>query len=297
MGYSSYSRVDRNLRASNLGYATRSTDDIFEQNKKHQAHPDMSPKGVRVRECLDSAAHPATIPIVLGLDVTGSMDRIPHEMIKDGLPHLMGTLTEQGVPDAAILFVAVGDHICDNYPLQIGQFESGDAELDLWLTRTYLEGNGGGNGGESYMLTWYFAAKHTKIDSFDKRKTKGFLFTVGDERCHPNLPASAVKEIMGDGAEASYSSIDLLNEAREKYHVYHLHIVHGEQSRRTLSFWKELLGDDCIVVDDFSSVSKVIAETILSHQTKGVPAPAPQPETPGEAKPTTTGKKEEEIIL
>ena len=142
MGYTSYSVEDRADRAITSGYYTKSASDIFTQSKVQKIHESMNPKGIKFRECLDSDAHPNTVPIIISLDVTGSMRRIPHELVKDGLPKLMGTLLQNGVKDASLLFTAIGDHECDSYPLQVGQFESGDKELDLWLTRTYLEGGG-----------------------------------------------------------------------------------------------------------------------------------------------------------
>jgi len=147
MGYSGYSTSDRSFRATTAGYSTKSVNEIFTQNAERKMHKDMDPKGVSVRESFDSVEHPNTVPIQLYLDVTGSMGYIPHEMIKDGLPTLMGTLIQNGVSDASLMFGAIGDHEHDRCPLQIGQFESGDAELDMWLTRTYLEGGGGGNAG------------------------------------------------------------------------------------------------------------------------------------------------------
>lgn len=266
MGYGSYNSNSRSVRATSMGYYSKSIDDIFEQNKLNRIHESMSPKGVKVRECCDSEAHPNTVPIILTLDVTGSMGRIPHNLVKDGLPTLMSSLTENGVKDASLLFMAVGDHICDRVPLQIGQFESGDEELDLWLTRTYIEGKGGGNGGESYFLSWYFAANHTKIDSFNKRGKKGYLFTIGDEPCHNNLPKNAIKEITGDNEETNIDVNKLLVDAQKMYNVYHLHIMEGSRGVSSLEYWKELLGDNCIVVDDYKTISTVISDIITKQE-------------------------------
>ncbi len=265
MGNSSYSVDDRNFRASNVGYSTKSVNEIFTQNVEKKIHEQMNPSGVLFRESCDSETHPNTIPIQLYLDVTGSMGHIPHDMIKNGLPTLMGTLIQNGVPDAALIFGAIGDHEADRCPLQIGQFESGDAELDMWLTRTYLEGGGGGNAGESYLLAWYFAANHIKTDAFDKRGKKGFVFTIGDEPCLRNLPVSAVKGIMGNTAvgQANFTMEELLDAAQQKNHVYHIHLNHG--NRVCDSKWKELLGNNLIEITDHTTVSKVISDIILSE--------------------------------
>lgn len=52
------------------------------------------------------------------------MRRTPHEMIKDNFPKLMDALMQLGIKDPQLLFMAVGDHEYDNYPIQVGQFES-----------------------------------------------------------------------------------------------------------------------------------------------------------------------------
>jgi len=200
MGYGSYSSHERSVRSDSLGYKSKSVDEIFAQNKVRRIHESMEPAKALLRECRDSVNHPNTVPIIIALDVTGSMGNIPHHMVKEGLPHMVDSMIENGVKSPSILFLAIGDHQCDNAPLQVGQFESGDLELDNWLTRTWIEGRGGANEGESYLLAWYFAAHHTSIDSFEKRGKKGFLFTIGDEPSLRNLPANVITEIMGDGA-------------------------------------------------------------------------------------------------
>ncbi len=264
MGHAYYLCSARAIRATTDGYYTKPVHDIFTQSKEEKAHELMRSQEIKLRESCDSENHPNTVPIQLYLDVTGSMGRIPHELIKDGLPTLVGKLIQNGVPDVALLFGAIGDHECDRYPLQVGQFESGDAELDMWLTRTYLEGNGGGNAGESYLLAWYFAANHTRTDAWDKRNQKGFVFTVGDEPCLKNLPLSAVKEIMGAAAigQENYTREDLLAKAQEKNHVFHVHIKHG--CRALDPAWRELLGKNLIEIEDHTELANILSDTILS---------------------------------
>jgi len=265
MGNTSYNFESRSVRAASSGYHTKSADDIFIQNKKAMIHESMEPSKALIREARDSEEHPNSLPIIIGLDETGSMRKIPHELVKDGLPNMVGDLVQKGVADPAILFLGIGDHEYDRAPLQVGQFESGDEELDLWLTRTYLEGRGGGNAGESYHLAWYYAAKHTVTDAFEKRNEKGFLFTIGDEPCLKSLPKNAIDELMGNGAQASYTDKELLEMAQEKYEVFHVHVMEGANGHYSLGYWTDLLGQRCIQVDDYTKVGKVIAETIVSH--------------------------------
>jgi hypothetical protein len=290
MGYTSYNLKSRSARAESMSYFTASTNETFKQNVEKKIHELMDPKGVTFRECRDSEAHPATIPISLNLDVTGSMLKIPEYLVRNGLPHMMSNLIQRGAVDASLMFAAIGDHESDRAPLQVGQFESGDEELDLWLTRTWLEGKGGGNPGESYMLAWYFAAFHTKLDAFEKRGKKGFLFTVGDEPCLPDLPSTVVKERVGN-VQKSWKSVDLLKEAQKMYEVFHIHVMEGAQGARSLNYWENLLGQRCIPVEDHTKISDVIINTVIQHSSTAF--------SPMKGDKTSDTKKadDEEIIL
>jgi len=279
MGHSSYSSHTRSARAETKGYHTKPAEQIFESSMNNA----MSPHGVTLREARDSEAHPCSIPIFLGLDTTGSMGPIPLFLVRNGLPHMVETIIKAGIPDPQVLFTGIGDHECDRAPLQIGQYESGDEELDHWLTTLWLEGNGGGNYGESYLLAWFFAALYTAHDHFEKRGKKGLLFTIGDEPTLKELPARAQKALMGDGQYSDITSAELLDKARETYEVFHLHMLQGSKGLRpeVQDGWKQLLGDDhVIMVQDKADVAQIIADTVLkvvNAQNSGTTqAPGPQ---------------------
>lgn len=195
------------------------------------------------------------------------MGHIPHLLIKDGLPKLIGGIIQAGIPDPALLFLGIGDHEVDDAPLQVAQFESGDAELDMWLERTYIESGGGGNAGESYSLAHWFAANICVTDNWEKRGKKGFLFTVGDEPNLRNYPASAMKEITGNGDVASFTDIEILEKAREKWHVFH--ILPGKETSGARSYWKQLLGDDLIILSNYEEVPDAIKDKVCSMVSVG----------------------------
>jgi len=263
MGGGNYSYNSRITRSIADGYHSKSRDELFSKN----IHKDMNPLNVFMREARDSAEHPESKPIIIGLDVTGSMLNVPHELLKDGLPTIMKDILDSGVTHPQVLFMAIGDHYADRYPLQIGQFESSDELMDRWLMSTYLEGGGGGNGGESYMLAWYFAAKHTALDSFEKRKQKGILITIGDEPCLPAIDKTSLTTIVG-GEQKDWLKADLLHEAQAMYHVYHIHITCTGTGREERSYagWKEMLGENCIIVNSVTDIAKTITRIILSCQ-------------------------------
>ncbi|HSY75884.1 MAG TPA: hypothetical protein VK890_03440 [Bacteroidia bacterium] len=241
--------------------ATQSTQQIFTSKS---LHTHMSPKGVAFRESRDSTEHPNSVAVQLFLDVTGSMGRIPEVLVREKFGTLMETLIAHGVPDAHLLFGGIGDHYTDEAPLQVGQFEAGTNELNEWLSKLWLEGNGGGQDKESYSLAWLFGARHTTIDCFEKRKQKGFLFTVGDEGYHPTLELNVLEEIFGYPFNESLESKHLFAEALRTYHVFHLHVNEGsyKNSQTVLAPWKELLNERLIIINDYNTIAEVVATTV-----------------------------------
>ena len=264
MGSGSYSYADATYRSTSKGYATKSTYEIFKGQSINSA---MNPYGVQLRESRDSEEHPNSLAIVIALDVTGSMGSVPHFLVKEGLPEIMDGIIKGGISDPQVLFLGIGDHECDDAPLQVGQFESSDELLDKWLTDIYLEGGGGGNAGESYLLAWYFAGYRTAIDCLEKRGKKGFLFTIGDEPVLSNLPKRAVQKIMGDGQYENFTAAQLYEKASEMYHVYHIHIREtGSGSRQiVMDGWEQLLGDKLLIAERRTDVADIIKNTVLKH--------------------------------
>lgn len=263
MGGGSYSTTRRHKTALASGYYTKSRDEIFETRG---ISSEMNPKNVQVRESRDSEEHPNSFPIIIALDVTGSMGHIPHYLVKEGFPHIMEQIFQSGIADPQVLFLGIGDHTCDRAPLQVGQFESSDQLLDKWLTSIYLEGGGGGNEGESYQLAWYFAGNHTSIDSFEKRNKKGVLFTIGDEPVLPNIDKRSLQNIMGQGQFSEYNSMQLFENACKMYNCFHLHIAEtmSGSRRHVQDGWKQMLSDNAIIVSDKNEVSKIIAENVAN---------------------------------
>lgn len=274
MGNTSYNSSDRSLRAEKASFKSAFTDEskVFAQQVERKAHKDMDSKGIILRESRDSEAHPNSVPIILAMDVTGSMGDLPKFLVTEGLPKIMEKLLQRGV-DPALLFMAVGDHECDKFPIQIGQFESGDAELDMWLTRTYIEKGGGGNAGESYLLPWYFASYCTKTDAWDKRAKRGYIFTIGDEPTLKNLPGSAVTTMFGSnvGQKTNYTWEELLASASERYNVFHINIEHNSLAATNKIHWTSILGQNALTASSVDQVADIIADTIAKHESASAP--------------------------
>lgn len=269
MGYGAYSVEASLTRSTTNSYKTKSVREIF-TNKIITSK--MNPYGVNYRESRDSLDHPNSVPIIIGLDVTGSMGSVPHYLIGEGLTDVMGKIMLAGEKDPQVLFVAVGDHECDKSPLQVAQFESNDELLDKWLKEVYLEGGGGGNNGESYHLAWYFGAKHTTTDSWEKRRKKGLLFTIGDEPVLKTLPSDTIKTLTGNGDVKSYSAEELLDEARKTYNVIHIHckFTGTGSDINVQNGWKELMGESVLFASNKEEISQLIANSVIKHTKSSV---------------------------
>ncbi|WP_158829273.1 hypothetical protein [Mucilaginibacter lacusdianchii] len=262
MGYTNWSDdAYSHLKGTRAG---ASVNDIFANNKAGMAPADMLPNGVHFRESRDSSVHPESLSIMVMLDVTGSMGRIPEVLVREKLGALMNTLIDHGVAHPQILFGGIGDHITDHYPLQVGQFESGTEELDKWLTGLYLEGGGGGQKRESYLLAWLFGARHTSCDCFEKRGQKGFLFTIGDEANWDQLDSARMKALMGYTEAQDVSDRQLLEEVQRSYHVFHIHINEASYKNdpEVIGYWKDMLGERLIILEDYNAIAETIATTV-----------------------------------
>lgn len=260
MGYGKYSETDRAVRTTM--YCAQSAAENF---KQREVIKEMNSLNLKVRESRDSEEHPKSLAIILALDLTGSMGSVPQQLVTTGFSTIMSNIIQKGKEDAQVLFLGVGDHTCDRRPLQVGQFETNDELLDKWLTSIYLEGGGGANDGESYLMAWFTAAFYTDIDCFNKRKEKGFLFTIGDEPTLKTLEGTAITNIIGEGQSKNYTAVELLEEARKKYNVFHIHLIETRTGQRWQSKdngWKQLMGDDLIICDDHTKIPNIIADII-----------------------------------
>lgn len=219
-----YSTVTKKMTVNSRGELDSSytAQQIFTQRKMAD---ELNPFG-KMRECRDTEEHPATVPVILALDVTGSMGKAASEVAKK-LNTIMTQLYES-VKDVEFMVMAIGDFAYDDAPLQVSQFES-DIRIAEQLDKVWFEAGGGGNAYESYTAAWYFGSRHTDLDCW-KRGRKGILITMGDEPLNPYLPKWGLINEIGDHIEADIETPVLLEEVREKYDVYHLAVDDRETS-------------------------------------------------------------------
>lgn len=230
-------------------------------------HPDLNPAKFAIRESVDSQANPNSTPVIVCVDETGSMGHLAETIIKRGLGVIVeGILDRKPITDPHILLAAVGDAYCDNAPIQTTQFEA-DVVILEQIEKFFLEGNGGGNGGESYPLVWWFALNKTHCDAINIRKRKGYLFTVGDETFHPAITKEQLNTFLDAHAEADVDIAQLLQKVQTKWHVFHLitptATTHHEDA---ISKWRELLGERAIEISDHTKLGEIVVSIMQVNE-------------------------------
>ncbi len=269
MGNDTFSTKDWSAYAAKA--ATRSYDKTFTSTTIHATgdpRTSLDPKDIKVRESRDSDANPESTAIIIDFDVTGSMGQIPYAFIKDGLGKLFIEIYgRKPVTDPHVLCAANGDATCDHHPFQATQFEASCQAITGQLEKFYVEGGGGGNEGESYLLAHYFAAKKTSTDCFEKRGIKGKLFTIGDEPPLATLTRGQIRTVFGDDVERDLTSTDLVEMASKQWDLYHVVVMEGSGmsygAEATIGKWNALLPQGHVIqLADHTKLSEVVVSAL-----------------------------------
>lgn len=244
--------------------AGRSASEIF---ATRTLLPEFDPARIAVRESRDSDDNPRSTPIVLASDVTGSLGEVARILMQDKLGLLVAAiLARKPVTDPHIMAMAVGDAFCDQAPLQATQFEA-DIRLAEQMRRLFVEGGGGGNGGESYALPWLFCGLKTALDSVIRRKKKGYLFSFGDEPIHPVVTRDQAKRFVGVDLERDVTAAECLDLARRSFEVFHVVLRSGFSAGEpgfaaALASWRPLLGERVLVLDNYENLAELVVSTM-----------------------------------
>jgi len=263
--------VSNNALFTSLGATTLDSLTSFSASQVYTAKridPLLDPKNV-IRECCDSEEHPNTFPVIIGLDVTGSMGKATvacAAKLNDIMENLYGK-----VSDIEFMMMGIGDLAYDDAPIQVTQFESDIRILDQ-TTKIYFESGGGGNSYESYTAAWYFGLYHTKLDCW-KRGKRGLIITMGDEPLNPYLPGVNLAEATGDSVQ-DIDTVELYDEVIKKFDVYHIAITDQESSfaryeERIKNSWGKILGQHLLFgkSDDLPEIIGNIVDDHLGNST------------------------------
>jgi len=245
---------------------------IFTQTR---LHPTLNPRGV-VRECCDSTDHPETVPVILALDVTGSMGPASVAVARE-MNEVMTRLYDR-IRDVEFLVMGIGDLAYDMAPIQMSQFEA-DIRIAEQLDRVYMEHGGGGNDYESYTAAWYMGLHHTRLDCW-KRGKKGLIITMGDETLNPYLPAAPLSAVTGDRLQADVETPALYRETLKRFDIYHIHVNHQSSvswKERVLHSFGTLLPRGRILEAPVAGIAETLIGIITDFARDGKAEPEEQP--------------------
>jgi hypothetical protein len=266
MGSGGYSRSAWTSFSTSRKYDDPKTtvDDVYASKGMD---PDLDPKNFSVRESVDGDDNPNSTPLIIGLDVTGSMAAVLDAIARQGLKTICEEVyNRKPITDPHICALGIGDVEWDQYPFQATQFEA-DIRINEQLEKIYLERGGGGNDHESYILAWYFAKFRTKTDSFTKRGVKGSIFTIGDEEITPKIHGSHFEKFMGDGQMRAYTAQELFDLVYPEWNVFHLIIKQGSHARshyeQVRDSWAKVIGDQHVIsVEDHEKCGEIIVSIL-----------------------------------
>lgn len=259
--YTSYAKKTRGVSCSVsavTGLSFDGDDRVDQVFKSYSLHEDLNIKD-KIRECCDTEEHPNTVPVILGLDVTGSMGNSAMECSKK-LNVIMNTLLKE-VTDVEFSIMAIGDTAYDRAPIQMSQFES-DVRIAQAIDKIYFEGGGGPNEYESYSLAWYCGLNHAKLDCWNRGK-RGIIITLGDEPLNPILFKDEIQRFCGGKVQSDFDTEELYREAVDKYDIYHIIIKDGRGYRYGgFDSWRKLLPEDHVIEANVSELDQVIPNII-----------------------------------
>jgi hypothetical protein len=266
MGGGRYSSRDWDKFSSSRKYSDpkTTTKHIYSRGSMDK---DFDPKNFKLRESVDGPDNPESTPIIIGLDVTGSMSPVLDVIARKGLKTVCEEIyNRKPVTNPHICVLGIGDVECDSSPFQATQFEA-DIRIFEALEKLYLEGGGGGNNHESYILAWYFAHYRTKTDSFSKRGRKGFIFTVGDECITPKISSDAIKRFMGDNQARTVTAQEMFTLVTSEWNVFHIIVKQGSFAGGAFDMvkksWEDVIGvQRTIPLDDHTKIGEVIVSTL-----------------------------------
>lgn len=230
----------------------------------------LDPEDV-MRECVDSEEHPNTVPVILALDVTGSMGGAAVQVAKKLNQIMTDIYADEDIKDVEFCIMGIGDLAYDDAPIQMSQFES-DIRIAEQLDKIYFERGGGGNSYESYTAAWYMGVNHCKLDCW-KRGKKGIIITMGDENPNPYLPKNALEHVTGDNLQADIDTNDLKEEVFDKFDVYHISINDRQSSYDSLSRrypldenWRKTVGEQNYFICGLDDLAKTITNIVIDHE-------------------------------
>ena len=265
----SYSKVThKNVSYDKAGRATLDWMGMSAQEtfSRRGIDPELDPYNV-TRECCNTTEHPDTKPVILALDVTGSMGKAAQEVASKLNVIMTKIYNDKRISDIEFIVMGIGDLAYDRAPIQMSQCES-DIRIAEHLDKIYFEGGGGGNQYESYTAAWYMGLYHTKFDRDIKNGKKSLIITLGDETLNPYLPINKLATVTGDDqiAEEDVLTSHLFRAASQKFGIYHINVLHHKTPRSYTPYvrpsWTLTIGEQNYFEKKIDEIEDIIPQII-----------------------------------
>jgi len=182
----------------------------------------------------------STNPLVIAVDVTGSMASWPAEIF-DRLPLLFNTLVQYR-EDLEICFAAIGDARCDAWPLQVTSFASG-YDLEQLLGSLYGEG-GGGDAPESYGLFAHWLSTHVEVHEVTEQP---FLIVFGDITMHTTIQQELISRYLGDSVGQDVDALTAWKTVCQTWNTWFLRRPGGKVGDSVDKQWGRAIGEQKIM--------------------------------------------------
>ena len=242
--------------------------------KASKVHDSLDPKRINNKpfgklEARDSTEHPASTPVLVVFDVTGS-NYDNARVAQKKLPNLMELLNKYAT-DPQVAIAANDDWLTSkSTALQISDFES-DNRVDDHLRNVWLIAKGGGNDGESYDLALYAAARKVALDSVEKRGKLGYLFMYADEPVFDHVDRAQVEAIFGDKLERDLPIEEVIEEVRRNFRVFMVWPTDGYAHAREQ--YVRLFGEESVLTLQHPNLlCELIASTVGLYDGKATTA-------------------------
>ena len=210
-------------------YKATAARSMSEAVKKKVKPKDLFPKSLSTN---------SEAPLVIGFDVTASMDDWP-VTICSKLPYLEYEGQEYLGDGMEISWCAFGDATMnDKYPFQARKFCKGE-KLKTELDKLVHEGGGGGNACESYDLAALYYSRNCEMPEAIRKPI--FIF-ICDEGIMTSTDPGGWTNTDGDGDWKKW-----FGALCQKFSVYCIRKNYGSRDRAVHDQWIEALGEDRVV--------------------------------------------------
>ena len=259
-----YDEHERFLSASGKGAFDYSDGMHRAGRSSWRVHDTLNPWKVKVRESRDSDEHPDSTAIAVMFDVTGSMGSIPVTLQKK-LPELLGLALAQGLCPGPADPVR-GESAMR--PVTGSRCRSGSSSPTTAWTKIWKISSSRAVAAASAPnpTSWRCISSPATRTSTAGPSTAARVTCSSSATRWPTTRSITARSgaVIGDGLQQDIPTAAIVKELRERYHVFYI-LPQGASyggDATILGFWRKLLGQNVLELEDPEAVCETIALAI-----------------------------------